>query len=467
MKFPKDFIFGAATAAYQAEGAVDIDGRGKCYWDEFYHQPDSRFNADVASDFYHKYPEDLKLAHEFGINGIRISISWARIFPEGTGKVNQKGIDFYHQLIDECLKNGVEPFVTLHHFDTPLPLFKEGDWLNRKTVTAFLEYAKVCFDAYGDKVKYWITINEPWSVVAGQYIIGHFPPNIRYDVPKAVDAMHNMMLAHAEVAAEYKRRKLDGKIGVVQILERKYPLEDTDGSREAALKEDVLANRFMLDACFKGAYTTETLGVINQILSHYDTSFTCLEDDQKILKTINENTDFLGINYYASHFLIEPEEESNIYHNGTGEKGTSKFTLKGIGTRITPTHLPTTSWDWIIHPEGLYDMIKMIDTEYRPGLEIFVTENGFGAIEEQDGEMIIQDDERISYIKKHLEVVHRLIEEGQNVKGYFLWSMMDMFSWTNGYNKRYGLFYVDFETQKRTPKKSATWWKKISEEKGW
>ena len=176
-KFSEDFIFGAATAAYQAEGAANIDGRGKCYWDEYFHRAESTFNGDVASDFYHKYKDDIKLCEDFGINGIRISISWSRIFPEGFGEVNKKGLEYYNNLIDECIKNGVEPFVTMHHFDTPLSLFKNGDWLDRKNIDYFVEFSKVCFENFGDRVKKWITINEPWSVVAGQYIIGHFPPN--------------------------------------------------------------------------------------------------------------------------------------------------------------------------------------------------------------------------------------------------------------------------------------------------
>ncbi|MFY9548083.1 6-phospho-beta-galactosidase, partial [Miniphocaeibacter sp.] len=376
-KFPRDFIFGAATAAYQAEGATNVDGKGKTYWDDYLKEK-GYYDPSVSSDFYHKYPKDLELCKEFGINGIRISIAWTRIFPEGNGEVNKKGIEFYHKLIDKCIEEGVEPFVTLHHFDTPYPLYEKGDWLAQETINNFVEFAKVCFEEYGNKVNKWITINEPWSVVAGQYIIGHFPPNIKYDLPKAIQAMHNMMVAHSKVVNLYKSMKLSGEIGIVHILESKYPITDSKENKKASLYEDTLANRFMLDATFKGEYDKKTMDIVLEILEKHNGKLEINDLDMKEIKEASKKIDFLGINYYASHFLKAYDGESNIFHNGTGEKGTSIFALKGIGERVTNPEIPTTDWDWPIYPKGLEDMLLSIKEQYPNYNKIYITENGMG-----------------------------------------------------------------------------------------
>lgn len=459
-KIPKEFVLGAALAAYQAEGAVKEGGRGPCYWDEYLHRPESTFNGDIASDFYHRYKEDLAMAKEFGLQVLRISIAWTRILPMGTGLANQKGIDFYNQVIDECLKNGIEPFVTLHHFDTPLPLFKNGDWLDRRNIDHFVNFSKICFEQFGDRVKKWITINEPWSVVAGQYIVGHFPPNIKYDIAKAVQAMHNMMVAHAKVVELYKSMNLGGEIGVVHILESKYPISESELDRQAAYLEDTLANTFMLDACLAGGYRPETLKTIHTILENYSGTLSVEEGDMDVIASAAKKNDFLGVNYYASHFLKYYDGDSEIIHNGTGEKGKSVFALKGIGKRVVNPSVPTTDWDWPIFPKGLYDMLVRIKKEYPNYKKIYITENGMGYKDLLvDG--VIDDTPRIDYVRQHLRAIMDAINAGVNIKGYFLWSLIDVLSWTNGYNKRYGLFYVDYKTQKRIPKKSAYWMKNL------
>ncbi len=461
--FPENFIFGAATAAYQAEGAINEGGKGKTYWDDYLAEQ-GVFDPSQASDFYHRYPEDLQQAHQFGINGLRISIAWSRIFPEGVGPANPEGVAFYHRLIDECRKNQIEPFVTLHHFDTPEPLYQKGDWLSEEMLESFVQFADFCFQEFGDKVDYWITINEPWSVVAGQYIIGHFPPNIKYDLGKAVQALHNMMVAHAKIVDRYKKGKYPGKIGVVHILESKYPITDLPENQIAAKREHILANQFLLDATFKGEYSQETKEVIEGVLSENDTSFTTKAEDFQWLKKAAEQLDFLGVNYYASHFLESYDGESEIRHNGTGKKGSSIHALKGVGKRVNNPEIPSTDWDWPIYPEGLKDMLLYIKKTYPNCQELYVTENGMGDKDIlKDGK--VDDQSRIDYISVHLQAILEAREAGVPVAGYFLWSLMDVFSWTNGYNKRYGLFYVDFETQERYPKKSAYWFKAISEKK--
>lgn len=462
-QFPKDFVFGAATAAFQAEGAVKEGGRGPCYWDEYLHRPESTFTGDHASGFYHKFKEDLAHAKEFGLNGIRISIAWTRVIPDGDGEVNQAGLDFYHELIDECWKNGIEPYVTLHHFDTPLPLHKNGDWLDRKNIKNFKRFANVCFEEFGSKVNKWITINEPWSLVAGQYIIGHFPPNTHYSIKDAVEAMHNMMVAHSEAVKSFKESGVSGEIGIVHILESKYPITESEGDREAAKREDVLANQFMLDANFKGAYTEDTFSHINKILNVSGDSFEPSVEDMELISEASTMNDFIGVNYYASHFIAAHEGESEIVHNGTGKKGSSVFALKGIGKRVDNPDIPKTDWDWPIFPKGLYDMIMRLHTDYPAHKKIYVTENGLGYKDDFNGGNI-QDDARIDYVSQHLNAILEAVEAGADVRGYFLWSLMDVLSWTNGFNKRYGFLYVDFDTQDRYVKKSGRWMKKVTEQ---
>lgn len=463
-KFKEGFIFGGATAAYQVEGATSEDGRGPCAWDEYLNRPESTFTGDKASDFYHKYKDDLKLSRDFGVNGIRISISWSRIIPDGTGEINPKGIKFYNDLIDECFKNGVEPFVTLHHFDTPLSLYKNGHWLNRNCIDAFVNYAKVCFENFGDRVTKWATFNEPWSIAQNGYIVGNFPPNIQYDIPKAIQIMHNLMVAHAKAVNLYKSMNLKGEIGIVHTLEGKEPISDSAEDKRAAELDYTLSNKFMLDACFKGEYAKDTFETITEILDKNNGKLDIYDGDMEELKEASKKIDFLGMNYYSSHFLKAYDGESKIHHNGTGEKGTSIFALKGIGARVNNPEVETTDWDWPIYPEGLYRMLLRIKNDYPNYKKIFIAENGMGYKDDfVNGK--IDDTPRIKYIKKHFEYILKAIDEGVNVEGYYIWSLMDVLSWSNGYNKRYGLFYVDYNDQKRYPKKSAYWYKKISETK--
>lgn len=464
MKFNEDFVFGGATAAYQCEGSSRAYGKGKVAWDD-YLEKQGRFSADPASDFYHQYPVDLKLCHQFSVKAIRISIAWSRIFPSGNGKINQEGVDFYHRVFQECHKNGVEPYVTLHHFDTPDELHKKGDFLISETVEAFVEYAKFCFEEYKDEVTYWFTFNEVWPIATCQYIEGTFPPGIRFDITKAVWSMHNMMLAHAKAVLAYKEKNYSGKIGIIHSLETKYAYDETKPEdHKAAKTDDILANQFLLDATFLGEYTKETMDTIQYLVKLNNGSFEYSAQDIEIMKKAAKVNDYLGMNHYQSNFVRAYDGENFIHHNGTGEKGTKRFRLKGVGERMFKEGIETTDWDWLIYPEGMYDMIMRIKNQYPNYKAIYITENGMGYKDVfEDG--IIFDEPRIDYIKKHLNYLLKSIEDGANVKGYFVWSLMDVFSWSNGYNKRYGLFYVDYETQKRYPKASAYWFKRLVETK--
>ena len=248
MRLPKEFIMGGATAAYQCEGESKAHGKGRVAWDD-YLEKQGWFSPDPASDFYHKYPVDLDLCKQFGVNGIRISIAWSRIFPTGEGEVNQEGVDFYHAMFKKCRENGVEPFITLHHFDTPNELHKNGDFLNPHTIDCYERYAKFCFEEFKDDIRYWFTFNEIWPVSSGQYITGTFPPGEKYDVVKTVESMHNMMVAHARAVIAFEEGGYEGQIGIIHSLETKYPYDEKKpGDVLAAEREDALTNQFLLDA---------------------------------------------------------------------------------------------------------------------------------------------------------------------------------------------------------------------------
>lgn len=458
---PKDFIFGGATAAYQAEGATQTDGKGRVAWDK-YLADNYWYTAEPASDFYHRYLVDLKLSEEFGINGIRISIAWSRIFPNGFGEVNPKGVEFYHKLFAKCHEHHVEPFVTLHHFDTPEALHSKGDFLNCENIEHFVEYAAFCFKEFPE-VNYWTTFNEIGPIGDGQYLVGKFPPGIKYDLAKVFQSHHNMMVAHAKAVKLYKDAGYPGEIGVVHALPTKYPFDPSDPADVyAAELEDIIHNKFILDATYLGHYSEKTLAGVQHILAaNGNDKLDLRKEDFISLEEAKDLNDFLGINYYMSDWMQAFDGETEIVHNGKGQKGSSKYQIKGVGKRVAPADIEKTDWDWIIYPQGLYDQIMRVKNDYPNYKKIYITENGLGYKDEfVDG--TVYDDGRIDYIKKHLEAIAAAITDGANVKGYFLWSLMDVFSWSNGYEKRYGLFYVDFETQERYPKKSAYWYRKVA-----
>lgn len=462
-KFADDFIFGGATAAYQAEGSIDKDGKGAVAWDKFL-EDNYWYRAEPASDFYNRFPEDLELAERFGVNGIRVSIAWSRIFPKGYGEINPKGVDFYHRLFETCHKHGVEPFVTLHHFDTPEVLHSNGDFLNRENIEHFVNYAKFCFEEFKE-VKYWTTFNEIMPIGDGQYICGKFPPGITYDFEKFFQSNHNMMVAHAKAVKAYKEKKYDGEIGIVHAMATKYPYDPNNPADcLAAETEDTVYNKFILDATFLGKYSDKSLEIVDKILKIHGGSLTTYPEDFEVLSYAKDNNDFLGINYYMSDWIRATDKPTNINHNSRGVKGSAVYCVEGIGEKVFDVDVPRSDWDWIIYPQGLYDQIMRIVKDYPNYKKIYITENGLGYKDKFENGTV-NDDARIDYVRQHLNAVLKAINDGANVKGYFMWSLMDVFSWSNGYEKRYGLFYVDFETQKRYPKKSAYWYKKISESK--
>jgi 6-phospho-beta-galactosidase len=462
---PKGFIWGGATAAYQVEGATKVDGKGKTMWDD-YLQAQGRFSPDPASDFYHRYPEDIALSKKYGLNAIRLSIAWTRIFPKGYGEPVQAGVDYYHRLFKECLDNGITPYVSLHHFDSPKTLFDDGDWLNRKNIDYFVDYAKFCFDEFKE-VKNWFTINELISLAFSQYIQGNFPPNHHFDVTSAIQAQHNELLAHARVVNLVKDGGYDGRIGLIHVLQPVYPYPATPENQHAADLDDAFMNAFLLDGTFKGEYTPKTMKLINEILDANDAHLDIQLGDMDILKKASTRNDFFGLNYYQPSFFAAYDGDSTNTFNGTGTKGTTSFKFKGVGQAVKNPDIPTTDWDWNIYPEGLYDILKRVSIEYPNIKEIFITENGLGMKEQlPEGvtdDTIIDDPKRIDFVDQHVAALLKARSEGVNVNGYFIWSLQDQFSWANGYNKRYGLFFVDFTNQKRYVKKSALWYKELAD----
>lgn len=458
--FPKKFIFGAAISAFQVEGGVREDGRGKCCWDRCLRQEVDGFDGDTASDFYHHYVEDIKRCKEFHLQSLSISIAWPRIFPTENGEANEAGLQYYSAVIDACVANGIEPLVALYHFDTPIYLFDKGDWLAQVTTEKFLHYAKTCFTRFGDRVKKWITIKDPYSLAANQYITGLFPPYQPFHIAQAVRSMHHMMVAHSRVVKLYKSMGLSGEIGIAHRLEGIYPIKWTPANTLAADLEDTLANEFLLDATLDGRYRPQTLQKINRILRYEGKSFRPNEAELEIIHEASKLTDFVGVNYYSSHFTEYYDGENKVVHNGKGKKGTSTFAIRGIGHRILKEDVPVTDWDWSIFPSGLYDMLLRIKENY-PSKPIYITENGIGAHEHLINNMV-EDDRRIDYIRQHLNALLNAMDEGVDVRGYFLWSLIDALSWTNGYEKRYGLFYVDYKTQQRYPKKSVYWFRDLA-----
>ncbi|WP_125764217.1 6-phospho-beta-galactosidase [Companilactobacillus hulinensis] len=463
---PKDFVMGGASAAYQVEGATKEDGKGRVLWDD-YLEKQGRFSPDPAADFYHKYEEDLTLAEKYGVQVIRVSIAWSRIFPDGAGKVEPRGVAFYHKLFAACEKHHIVPYVTLHHFDTPERLHNNGDWLSQEMLDDFLAYARYCFKEFPE-IKNWITINEPTSMAIQQNVSGTFPPATTGRFDLAFQAEHNQNVVHARIVNAYKDMNLGGKIGVVHALQTVYPYSDSASDKHAADLMDAFEDRLYLDGTLAGEYHKETLDLVKEILdANNQPMFKYTDEEMVELSKAAHQLDFVGVNNYFSKWMRAYNGASETVHNGTGAKGSSVNRLHGIGEEKKPDDVETTDWDWSIYPKGMHDILMRIHDEYPLVPETYVTENGIGLKESLPDNVtdntIIDDPKRIDYLTKYFGAIADAIHDGANVKGYFMWSLQDQFSWTNGYSKRYGMFFVDFPTQKRYVKRSALWFKKLSE----
>lgn len=471
MKMNKDFLWGAATAAYQIEGAYKEDGKGLSIWDIFSHIPGNTLNGsngDIAADSYHRYKEDIALMREMGLKSYRFSIAWTRIFPNGIGEINQKGIDYYNNLINNLLENDIIPFVTLYHWDLPQKLMDIGGWENRKCIEAFEKYAEICFKNFGDRVENWITFNEPIIFTRLGYIDALHPPKVT-DEKRFLIVTHNVNVSHARAVLLYKKlieQKIikPGKIGITNVLEPALANSENIEDVKAAKIYEGFWTHWFYDPILLGEYPQEILN----IYKNKGIAFKISEEDKKILKAAKN--DFIGINYYQPSYIAANPIENAVYKaemNNKGIKGSQKESGEpGLYKKVFRKELNYTDWDWLIHPEGLLIGMERIKSRYG-NIPIVITENGMGAFDNLEDDNTVNDDYRIDYLKKHIEICKIAIEKNINLKGYFAWSFIDLLSWLNDYRKRYGFVYIDRENnQKRIKKKSFYWYKKVIESDG-
>jgi beta-glucosidase len=425
MSFPSDFVWGAATAAYQVEGAAHDDGRSESIWDRFAATPGNVRNGEngaVACDFYNRYRDDVRLMRELGLDAFRFSIAWPRILPDGRGRVNEAGLDFYDRLVDELLANGIDPCVTLYHWDLPQVLEDAGGWTERATAEAFVELADAVTGRLGDRVRRWVTHNEPWVAAWLGYGWGMHAPG-RTTQTDAIAAAHHILLSHGW--AVERLRRPGAEVGITLNLTHTYPATDSSADVAAARNLDGNWNRWFLDPVFRGEYPDDM---------EYEPPVR--EGD---LAAIAAPLDFLGVNYYARAVTR------------AGENG-------GFPVFVHVPESEYTDMGWEIYPDGFYATLMRVTNEYAPPA-IYITENGaaFGDVRGHDGRVL--DPERQAYIAAHLDAVSRAIDDGAPVRGYYVWSLLDNFEWSFGYAKRFGIVYVDYPTQERVLKGSAHWYR--------
>jgi len=437
-QFPDNFLWGVATSAYQIEGAWNQDGKGESIWDRYSHHPyhiKNNDTGDEACDHYHRMPQDVELLRKLGVKSYRFSVSWSRVLPNGFGSINQKGLDFYKELVDRLLSVNIQPFLTLYHWDLPQALQEKGGWFERDTASYFAEYAQTMFLSLGDKVHLWATHNEPRVVAFLGYGDATMAPGIA-DFSKSYQVAHHLLLAHGLSVQEFRKQGLSGKIGIVIDSEHSFP-----GSFR---EEDLLAwqryyeqdTGLFTDAIFKGKYPEllmDWIGPMQPKVKNGD------------MGIINTPVDFLGINYYRGVKVS--------YHQTGGF-------LKCKTTQETLPMGGFTEMGWGVHPSGLKQVLDNIKDRYG-NIPLIVSENGCAVHEYPDESGFVNDQERIYYLRLHLQSVWESIHKGVNVKGYYVWSLMDNFEWAQGYCPRFGLIRVDYRTKERIPKKSFYWYKDL------
>ena len=431
--FPTGFVWGAASSAFQIEGTTPGDGRGRSIWDDMCDEPGriaDGSNGLVACRHTELWPQDVDLLHQLGAKAYRFSLAWPRILPDGRGRINEKGFDFYEKLIDGLLAKGITPWVTLYHWDLPSALEKEGGWRSRDTALAFADYAEVCARRLSDRVKHWITHNEPWCVAVLGHRTGEHAPGMR-DPKACVRASHHVLLSHGLAMPRLRQWTTPGsQLGITLNLNPAYPANPTRASDvEETRIFDGDFNRWYLDPIFRGSYP-------NDMLEHYAKEGSFKDDGELIQKgdldIIRAPIDFLGVNFYSRAVLGDrgPQEE-------LAKKDPDRYTDMG----------------WEIYPQGISDLMLRLNREY-PAAAYYITENGASYDDHVKPNGEIHDPMRERYYVRHLEHIARLCQQGVPMKGYFAWSIMDNFEWAHGYRRRFGITYVDYGTQKRTPKTS-------------
>jgi beta-glucosidase len=452
--FPQGFLWGTATSAYQIEGAASDDGRGPSIWDTFAHTPGKTLNGDtgdVASDHYHRYESDVALMQSLGLQSYRFSVSWPRVQPDGSGRANQAGLDFYRRLVGSLRDHGIEPLLTLYHWDLPQSLEDVGGWTNRETSDRFAEFANIVGLALGEDVDLWATLNEPFFAAFAGYELGRLAPGLT-DTRAGVMAAHNMLLGHGKaVRALGACLPSRAQIGIALNLDLVRPATDGEADQAAAARVNDYLNRWFLDAALRGSYPqwlhdrfVETIGA----------EFVRPGDMDVIAAPI----DFLGVNYYT---VVRVEAVSA---GGSGDVTAEKATRDPVFKRPYPpyleavaTHLPDTERTgkgWEVYPEGLSEMLVWLHEEY-DGLALYITENGTSFRDEVGPDGSVHDPARTEYLRAHFVAAHKALARGVNLRGYFVWSFLDNFEWADGYSERFGIVYVDFTTLERIPKSSA------------
>jgi beta-glucosidase len=438
MTFPPGFVWGAATAAYQIEGAWDQDGKGESIWDRFCQVPGNIANGDTgkdACDHYHRWREDVALMQDMGLHAYRFSISWPRLLPRGWGSVNAAGVDFYSQLVDALLEGGIEPFVTLYHWDLPQALQDREGWPARDTVQAFVEYADLASRKLGDRVKQWMTLNEPHVSAFVGHQEGQHAPGHR-DRDEALAAAHHLLLAHGWAVPEIRRNSPGARVGIVLDLSVHVPASPSEADRAAANLEDGLLNRWFLDPLSGRGYPADIVG-------HYGHDLDFVQDED--LKVLAVPLDFLGVKYYFRTVVrcdAVPESQNE--------------------PRTVFPDPDRTDMGWEVYAQGLYELLSRLHANYDLAA-LYVTANGATYPDKIAPDGNVDDLLRIAHLRQHLAAAGQALAEGVPLRGYFAWSLLDSFEWAYGYAKRFGLIYVDYATQQRIPKASAHWYRRVIE----
>jgi beta-glucosidase len=435
--FPAGFLWGTATASYQIEGAVDEDGRGRSVWDTFCAQPgkvDGGDTGDVACDHYHRWPQDVALMAELGANAYRFSIAWPRVQPGGRGPTNPKGLAFYDRLVDALCERGIAPVATLFHWDTPQEVEDEGGWLARSTAERFAEYAAVVADALGDRVRHWVTLNEPIVHLVLGYATGMHAPG-RMLLTGALPAAHTLLLGHG-LAVQALRAAGATSVGITNNYSPAWPATTSSADVAAAQAFDALFNRLFTEPLLTGRYP----GGLDALAGAGLPELAGPE-----LAAVTAPLDFLGVNYYSPQSLSAPPAGSPL-----------PFELGAV------EGYPTTACGWPVVPAGLGETLVDLALRYRERLPpIFITENGCAYDDVPGPDGAVDDPDRIAYLDGHLRALHAVMSAGVDVRGYFLWSLLDNFEWAQGYSKRFGLVHVDYRTQARIPKASFRWYRDV------
>ncbi len=453
-RFPESFVFGAATAAYQIEGASATDGRTPSIWDTFSERPGAvvgGHTGHIAVDHYHRYRDDVALMREMGLSAYRFSVSWPRVQPAGSGPANPAGLDFYRRLVDELLAAGIEPWLTLYHWDLPQPIEDAGGWPERDTAARFADYAAIVHRALGDRVRHFTTLNEPWCSGFLGYASGDHAPG-RREPAAAIRAVHHLLLGHGLAVDAMRAQGRDTQVGITLNLYATSPASQRPEDLEAARRIDGLGNRFFLDPVLLGQYPQDVIADLAPV-----TDFSHVRDGD--LAAISRPLSMLGINYYSRHTLAAPEPgpDGRIDWRGPDPKGPN---VGSEAVRFVSRGVPVTAMDWEIDAPGLTEVLARVAAEY-PSVPLYVTENGAAFHDEVTPDGTVNDPERCSYFEAHLRACQEAIAAGVPLGGYFAWSLMDNFEWAWGYTRRFGLFYVDFVDQRRIPKASARWYTSV------